>query len=142
MVKKALSILRRERLQGAQPSTLGRGKKRKAPGAALASSGHGTLAQEHPARKRARGREQAHAPAPEAAAEHTVQSGDAGAAAEAGQPPHTLQSAQKPWWPSSVIDRQAAQALTRLLAASERGRGGASIKVASQHLRLLLACVE
>ena len=141
MVKKALSILRRERLQGAQPATAGSGNKRKAPGAALASSGHTALAQEHPARKRARGQAQARAAAPQAAAEHTVRNGGAGEAAEAGQPPHTLQSAQKPWWPSSVIDRQAAQALTRLLAASERGRGGASIKVESQHLRLLLACV-
>ncbi|KAK9819564.1 hypothetical protein WJX81_004895 [Elliptochloris bilobata] len=35
---------------------------------------------------------------------------------------------QKPWWPSSVIDRQAALAVTRLLAASAHGRGGASIK--------------
>ena len=141
MVKKALSILRRERLQGAQTSTAGSGRKRKAPGPALSSSGHSTIAQEHPARKRARGQVQAHAPAPEAAAKHTARNGGAGEAAEAGQPPHTLQSAQKPWWPSSIIDRQAAQALTRLLAASERGRGGASIKVESQHLRSLLACV-
>ena len=131
MGKKALSILRKERLHSAQPSTAGSARKRKAPGAALASGGLATSAQQRSPRKRARSLVQAHATAPEVAAEPAAQTAAAGEAADAGQPSHTLPPAQKPWWPSSVIDRQAAQALARLLTASARGRGGASIKVNS-----------
>lgn len=140
MAKKALSILRRERLQSAQPSTAGSGRKRKAPGAALALGGHTTLAQEHSAPKRSQRHVQAHATAPEAAAEPAAQRAAVGEAAEAGHPSHAVQAVQKPWWPSSVIDRQAAQALARLLAASARGRGGASIKVKSPYMCLLRTC--
>jgi len=58
----------------------------------------------------------------------------------APQPPPQPDGQHKPWWPSSVIDRQAAQALARLLGAHAAGRGGASIKVRTPRSLVGHAC--
>ena len=120
MRKKARSILQTERLRAPQAASAPRPKKRKAPDAAagLARQHAPRDEAEQPARKVLRTNAAAEAAAAPAAARGA-----------APQPPPQPDGQHKPWWPSSVIDRQAAQALARLLGALAAGRGGASIKV-------------
>ena len=120
MRKKARSILQTERLRAPQAASAPRPKKRKAPDAAAG-----------PARQHAP-RDEAEQPARKVLRTNAAAEAAAAPAAARGaapQPPPQPDGQHKPWWPSSVIDRQAAQALARLLGAHAAGRGGASIKV-------------
>lgn len=121
MGKKAHSILYRERLSTRASVDKQQTRKRKPPD--MADTANVQSPSIH--RKRARTVAKNVAFQPVASSAAAAQQ----APVPRSQQPSQQERTAKPWWPSSVIDRQAAQALTRLLNASARGHGGASIKV-------------